>query len=146
MNKSYLVYNYRWGYLNNHSYLIGVYDDLEKAIEQAKKGNEYRGGKYGTCVWEIEKDFEVDENCNTHGLLVKYFPSIYDEEKPSFNENNSFIDMLGKKIFTKLKDNKKIDITEILEMYNEFNEILNDEKYKKIYTIDVQEPQIIGNI
>lgn len=42
----YVVTAYRWGGRENHSYLVGVYDNQEKALKVASEHNKYRGGKY----------------------------------------------------------------------------------------------------
>lgn len=37
---------YRWGDREKHSYVVGVFDDLERAIHYAKAEKEWRGNKY----------------------------------------------------------------------------------------------------
>ena len=37
---------YRWGDREKHSYVVGVFDDLERAIQKAKGEKEWRAGKY----------------------------------------------------------------------------------------------------
>jgi len=58
-----VVVAYRWGDVNNHNYVVGVYSNNEKATNAA--GIEYsnRGGKYECHVTEHEIDFieELEE-------------------------------------------------------------------------------------
>lgn len=37
---------YRWGEREKHSYVVGVFDELERAVEAAIAEREWRGGKY----------------------------------------------------------------------------------------------------
>jgi hypothetical protein len=55
-----VVVAYRWGDVNNHSYVVGVYSNKEKALNAA--GIEYsnRGGKYECHITEHEIDFIED--------------------------------------------------------------------------------------
>jgi hypothetical protein len=46
--KVYIVTAYRWGDREEHSYVVGVFDNEENSIKQAKLETEWRGGKY-TC-------------------------------------------------------------------------------------------------
>ena len=56
-NKMYVVTAYRWGVVENHSYVVGIYSNNEKATNAS--GIEYcnRGGKYECHVTEHEIDF-----------------------------------------------------------------------------------------
>lgn len=42
----YCVTAYRWGNKEAHSYVVGVFDSLELAVEAAIAEKEWRGGKY----------------------------------------------------------------------------------------------------
>ncbi len=42
----YVVTMYRWGDREKHSYVIGVFDDEDKAIGAGVKEEQYRDGKY----------------------------------------------------------------------------------------------------
>lgn len=52
--KVYVVTMYRWGDRENHSYVLGVWDDKDVAIEKGKEEISYRGGKYEPEVISIE--------------------------------------------------------------------------------------------
>lgn len=52
--KFYIVTMYRWGERDNHSYVLGVFDDEQEAIRAGKEHGEHRGGKYDPEVIETE--------------------------------------------------------------------------------------------
>ena len=60
----YCVTAYRWGDRENHSYVVGVFDDLERAIHYAKAEKEWRGGKYDCEI--------VSMNLNESDKLCRY--------------------------------------------------------------------------
>ncbi len=84
--KAYIVTAYRWGYTNAHQYIVGVYNNSERAIKMADEEAEGRGGKYG-C--EVE-DFEGEKRES-----IYYTPSIYGEEKASHNYRIDMFEKLG---------------------------------------------------
>ena len=52
MNKPlYYVQAYRWGNIDNHSYMVGIWEDSNEAQLAAKKEEECRGGKYECIVY-----------------------------------------------------------------------------------------------
>jgi hypothetical protein len=64
--KIYNVTAYRWGDRESHSYVVGVFDNEETAIKEAKLETEFRGGKYECEVRSMElneslkyKNYEV---------------------------------------------------------------------------------------
>lgn len=50
----YSVTAYRWGHPENHSYIVGMFDTLDKAICEAKSVEINRGGKYLCQVLQHE--------------------------------------------------------------------------------------------
>jgi len=42
----FVVTAYRWGDKENHSYVVGVFDDVNDANFAAEKERDHRGGKY----------------------------------------------------------------------------------------------------
>lgn len=46
MDNIYVVSMYRWGIRENHSYVLGVYTNINIAMEMCRKEESYRGGKY----------------------------------------------------------------------------------------------------
>ena len=44
----------RWNDREQHSYVIGVYDDEILALKEAWEHMNYRAGKYGACVKGLE--------------------------------------------------------------------------------------------
>jgi hypothetical protein len=60
---SFVVSAFRWGKRENHSYVVGVFTDISKAIAAANSEVEYRGGKYA-CVIELfetnKYDYEME--------------------------------------------------------------------------------------
>jgi hypothetical protein len=52
MNKPlYYVQAYRQGKMNDHSYVVGVWEDSNEAQLAAKKEEQFRGGKYECVVY-----------------------------------------------------------------------------------------------
>ncbi len=52
MNKPlYYVQAYRLGKMNDHSYVVGIWEDSNEAQLAAKKEEECRGGKYECIVY-----------------------------------------------------------------------------------------------
>jgi hypothetical protein len=52
MNKPlYYVQAYRLGKMNDHSYVVGVWEDSNEAQLAAKKEEQFRGGKYECVVY-----------------------------------------------------------------------------------------------
>jgi len=60
MKKLYVVTMYRWASRENHSYLLGVFDDKIKALETAAEHEEYRGNKYDAEVVELDLNVSYD--------------------------------------------------------------------------------------
>ena len=52
MNKPlYYVQAYRLGKMNDHSYVVGIWEDSNEAQLTAKKEEQFRGGKYECVVY-----------------------------------------------------------------------------------------------
>ena len=77
MGHIYIVIAYRWGWTNNHWYIVHAGLDEETALEAAREEAEGRGGKYGCAVYIV--DHEGIHKC------VDYFSAGYDEDKPYRN-------------------------------------------------------------
>jgi len=58
----YIVEALRWGDRENHSYILGLYSDLDRAKSAADAHSEYRGGKYMCQVFQCGMDSEVDSD------------------------------------------------------------------------------------
>jgi hypothetical protein len=71
--EAYVVTAYRWGFINNHHYIVCVDTDLQHCIDEANQQADYRGGKYGCVV----KD--------TNGEIKHYAPSMHGETAPYEN-------------------------------------------------------------
>jgi hypothetical protein len=62
----YYVQAYRLGKMNDHSYVVGVWEDSNQAQLAAKKEEQFRGGKYECIVYlaylnEPVEPWEKDE-------------------------------------------------------------------------------------
>lgn len=64
----YIVEALRWGERENHSYVVGLYSDLERAKVAAEEHTEYRGGKYQCVVFQCGMDSQVDSDWNASVL------------------------------------------------------------------------------
>lgn len=58
-----IVQAYRWGDREKHSYVVGVYDTMKQAIEQANKEEEDRGIKYKCAIIRtvLNPEHNIDE-------------------------------------------------------------------------------------
>lgn len=60
----YVVIAYRWGENTNHSYTVGIFNDLDLAIDCAESHTTFRGGKYGCAVEKcLLNNFDNDSDC-----------------------------------------------------------------------------------
>lgn len=48
----YIVIAYRYGNSQLHSYLIGLFEDYDKAIKVAERERDRRGGKYECFIYD----------------------------------------------------------------------------------------------
>jgi hypothetical protein len=85
---NYLVVAYRWGWLNNHQYIIYCGPDETKAIALADSETGDRGGKYGAAVYKFNDD-------GTDYEKIYYTSSSYGEEKPYHNYRIDMFESLG---------------------------------------------------
>ena len=65
----YVVTAYRYGNLELHSYVLGVYKKKHAAIKRAEAEESYRGGKYSCRIVEFE---EGTQDANNLGTTVRY--------------------------------------------------------------------------
>lgn len=90
---TYVVTAYRWGWYNEHRYLVWASPDREKAIEMAREECEGRAGKYGVEVVAVPSDVE---SCGlTDFETVAYFPSCHDEKTPHGNPRIELFERVG---------------------------------------------------
>ena len=64
----YIVEALRWGERENHSYILGLYSDLERAKQAADEHTEYRGGKYQCVVHQCSMDQQMNSDWNAEVL------------------------------------------------------------------------------
>ena len=50
----YTVIMYRWGDRERHSYLLGVFDTEEQAIDEGERECAWRGNKYKPFIAKVE--------------------------------------------------------------------------------------------
>lgn len=82
----------------------------ETAKDMSKKISDYAGSDYGIGV--TGKLRAVDNN-NLHGEDNKVFVSLYDKEKNKYYEGELYVTKKTR------KENKKIVLNKIIELYNE---------------------------
>lgn len=83
----YVVIAYRWGYQDNHSYLVSATTDGLRANNAAMEETLRRGGKYSATIYEFEDGQTTNEQVGetlfyNPPILVKHYPSRYDETEP----------------------------------------------------------------
>jgi len=88
---TYLVTAYRWGWLNNHHYVVYCGPDEDKAWNLAESECDDRGGKYGVAVQKYNEDSEDEWS----GEIVAYYPSSWGEKMPSHNYRLDYFEHLG---------------------------------------------------
>lgn len=77
---------YRWGWTNNHQYIVYAGEDYDRALELAEEENSDRGGKYGVALHSYTEDYS---------RLFAYFPSSYGEKMPEHNYRLDYLSTLG---------------------------------------------------
>lgn len=60
----YIVEAWRWGDKEDHSYVVGCWDNLEAAKRAAMTHAEYRGGKYQCVVQHSKLNEEMPQDWN----------------------------------------------------------------------------------
>lgn len=80
----YIVEALRWGERENHSYILGLYSDLERAKQAADEHTEYRGGKYQCVVLGCGMDEQLDQDWNARMLYQTKLAFEVDEEAQHF--------------------------------------------------------------
>lgn len=103
---SWLVTAYRWGWTNNHHYIVYCGDDYDRAMELAEEEANDRGGKYGVVVRSYTEDYS-----RTFG----YFPSSWGEKLPYHNYRLDYISRLGHMLEDYLKDNPDHELVQKAE-------------------------------
>lgn len=101
----FVVIAYRWGWTNNHWYIVKITDNRQQAVRDAADECVSRGGKYGIAV------------SNNDGEIVAYFPSSYNEKTPYHNARLTMFEMIGNRIVSEYEqDNELPDwIVEIIQ-------------------------------
>lgn len=61
MKLVYYVQAYRWGKVDNHSYIVGIWEDSNEAERAAKAEELERGGKYECVVYVTELNKKSDD-------------------------------------------------------------------------------------
>ncbi len=96
---------YRWGWLNEHSYIVCVTPDLQAAKDAADAEVDHRGGKYGVTVWDAS------------GAAVYHSPSIYGEEAAFVNERVEMFERVGLHVVVALENGKPLAPEQIVERW-----------------------------
>ena len=58
----YIVEAWRWGDREDHSYILGCWDNLEAAKRAADEHSHYRGGKYQCVVQQCKLNEEMNSD------------------------------------------------------------------------------------
>lgn len=69
--KVYTVHAFRWGNIESHSYIVGVYTSESAAIKAADVEEEWRGGKYICRIeeWTLGVGIEGDHEREGHRVV-----------------------------------------------------------------------------
>lgn len=87
----YLVEGRRFGNPEAHTYFVGIFDDLKKAIEIAENETNDRGGKYNCVVVELELN-HLYEDGNPFEIYETDIPYHW------IKNNNNFGNVLPRKV------------------------------------------------
>lgn len=96
---------YRWGWLNEHSYIVRLTTDRQAACDAADAETEHRGGKYGVTVWGAD------------GNAVYHASSSYGEKEAHVNERIHLFERVGLYVVVGLEDGKPLTPEEITERW-----------------------------
>jgi hypothetical protein len=96
----FVVVAHRWGWTNNSWYFVGGCTCRKDAVDMARLEADDRGGKYGVAVYRLA----CDENAGS--VLEAYFPSLYNEERPTRNPRLDIFQRLGLKVFFAVETGK----------------------------------------
>ena len=77
----YIVEALRWGDRESHSYVLGLYSELDRAKSAADSHSEYRGGKYVCQVFQCGMDAEVNTDWNKS--LMYQTKEVYEIDEDS---------------------------------------------------------------
>lgn len=95
------VIAYRWGWLNDHQYIVRVTTDLQEAQDAADAEAAYRGGKYGVTVWD--KD----------GAAVHHAPSCYGEKAAHINYRVEMFETVGREVVCAIEEESPMSLDAI---------------------------------
>jgi hypothetical protein len=76
----YIVEALRWGEREDHSYVLGLYSDLDRARAAAEEHTEHRGGKYQCLVHQCCMDEQVDSDWSASMVYQTRIAYEVDEE------------------------------------------------------------------
>ena len=81
----YVLTAYRWGSIENHSYVCGVFESKEDAQLAANREMLWRGGKYDCMIAEMEMNYPyVAQNNKAHER--EWVSYEYSEELEKLNQ------------------------------------------------------------
>lgn len=88
----FVVTAYRWGWTNNHSFVVHVGDDEEAACNAAIAENTTSGGKYGCEVLQYPEEASVLYRSSSRG-----------EDRPYYNHRIALFEDVGREVVTELE-------------------------------------------
>jgi hypothetical protein len=95
--KVYVATAYRWGWYNDHHYVVAASVDRDAVLAAAEDEPSDRGGKYGVEVVEYPSE-----------ETIAYFPSAYSEEAPKQNWRITAADDIGIAVLVAHEDGKAL--------------------------------------
>lgn len=91
--KVYVATAYRWGWYNNHHYVVTAGVDRDAVLEAAEEECSGRGGKYGVEVVEHPSD-----------ETIAYYPSSYNEKRAKMNWRIAAAENIGIAVLAACED------------------------------------------
>lgn len=115
---TYLATAYRFGWYNNHSYVVYCGNDYDRALELAEAEANDRGGKYGVDVrsYDDEGDWQ---------MLLAYYPSSWGETKPYHNYRLDYFSRLGHMLDDYVRENPDHELVLKVNGQKEFYDTLS---------------------
>lgn len=114
---TYLVTAYRWGWTNNHSYIVYCGPNEDRAWDLAEEECNDRGGKYGVAVNRYKEDGE-------HDTICAYHPSSWGENLPYHNYRLDYFSRLGHMLEDYIRENPTHELAEKVEAQKVFYDAL----------------------
>lgn len=134
-NMVYVPTMHRWGDLDGHQYVMGIYTDLNKAVKACEEERERRGGKYEWAVYAYALDrdrFESKEETKTRTVAKSEEMSIHlDEDLDKVIKDSAALKLWWADHWKKKNKEKAESLEEEIKNHEEALKWLNKQKEER---------------